>query len=339
MSVIVPVFAQYQPGGSVNSLEQELQMARAKIQAAQNNPNAVNNEIDMISGAGASATAPCVAANNCFSPNPLYVSPGTTVTWRNTDTVSHYVTSGKSSDATTGTIFDSGNLIKPGATFQFTFATAGAYDYYCTVHPWVSGQVIVGSGGQTGSNPNANPTTTQQPYYYHHQSQSNSPNDIDVVIALGAGASASARCVSTNNCFNPNPLSVDVGHTVTWLNGDQVSHTVTSGLVSDSNTGSLFDSGLISPGKTFQFTFANPGTYNYFCTVHPWMLGQVLVGQGSQSTPNQVSSSITVTTENTSYTMSDSIVVSGTVNPVDSINPQRPVMIQTYDGNDQFLRV
>ena len=95
-----------------------------------------------------SATAPCVAANNCFSPNPLYVSQGTTVTWRNTDTVSHYVTSGKSTDATTGTIFDSGNLIKPGGTYQFTFATAGAYNYYCTVHPWMTGQVIVGLGTQ-----------------------------------------------------------------------------------------------------------------------------------------------------------------------------------------------
>ncbi|MDE1838636.1 MAG: cupredoxin domain-containing protein [Thaumarchaeota archaeon] len=112
----------------------------------------------MTKGAGASASAPCVAANNCFSPNPLNVAPGTTVTWKNTDTVSHYVTSGKPSDNTTGTVFDSGNLIKPGSTFQFTFANAGTYDYFCTVHPWMTGQVIVGAasagqnapGNQTG---------------------------------------------------------------------------------------------------------------------------------------------------------------------------------------------
>ena len=41
-------------------------MARAKIQAVQNDPNAANNEIDTMPGAGSSATAPCVAANNCF---------------------------------------------------------------------------------------------------------------------------------------------------------------------------------------------------------------------------------------------------------------------------------
>ena len=107
------------------------------------------NEIDMASGAGASAGAACVAANNCFAPNPLTVAPGTTVTWKNTDTVSHYVTSGKASDETTGTVFDSGNLIKPGSTYQFTFANAGTFDYFCTVHPWMTGQVIVGAASQT----------------------------------------------------------------------------------------------------------------------------------------------------------------------------------------------
>jgi predicted secreted protein with PEFG-CTERM motif len=101
------------------------------------------NEIDMTKGAGAAATADCVAAKNCFSPNPLTVTPGTTVTWKNTDTVSHYVTSGQPSDNTTGTVFDSGNLIKPAGTYQFTFANAGTFNYFCTVHPWMTGQVIV----------------------------------------------------------------------------------------------------------------------------------------------------------------------------------------------------
>ncbi|MGB9124011.1 MAG: plastocyanin/azurin family copper-binding protein [Nitrosotalea sp.] len=116
------------------------------------------NEIDMTPGAGASATAACVAANNCFAPNPLNVAPGTTVTWKNTDTVSHYVTSGQPSDNTTGTVFDSGNLIKPGSTYQFTFANAGTFDYFCTVHPWMVGQVIVG-----GAAASSTPATTTAP--------------------------------------------------------------------------------------------------------------------------------------------------------------------------------
>ena len=107
----------------------------------------------------------------------------------------------------------------------------------------------------------------------------------DITIASGAGASASANCVTANNCFSPNPLTVAPGTTVTWTNGDTVSHTITSGKVSDNDAGSLFDSGLVKPGKTFQFTFANAGTFDYFCTVHPWMVGQVVVGAAGQSAP------------------------------------------------------
>jgi plastocyanin len=143
------------------------------------------NEIDMASGAGASANAACVTSNNCFAPNPLTVSPGTTVTWKNTDTVSHYVTSGKASDETTGTVFDSGNLIKPGSTYQFTFANAGTFDYFCSVHPWMTGQVIVASAAastqssspmQTGT---MNMTTSQSMNMSQtgsmNMTQSNSP--------------------------------------------------------------------------------------------------------------------------------------------------------------------
>ena len=103
-----------------------------------------NVQITIASGSGSSSSADCVSANNCFSPNPLTISSGMTVTWVNTDTVSHYVTSGKPTDNTTGTVFDSGNLIKPGSTFKFAFTNAGTYDYFCTVHPWLKGQVIVG---------------------------------------------------------------------------------------------------------------------------------------------------------------------------------------------------
>ena len=118
-------------------------------------------EIDMAKGAGASATADCVAAKNCFAPNPLNVAPGTTVTWKNEDTVSHYVTSGQPSDNTTGTVFDSGNLIKPGSTYQFTFANAGTFNYFCTVHPWMTAQVIVGAASTTPST--TTPATTTKP--------------------------------------------------------------------------------------------------------------------------------------------------------------------------------
>src|SRR2546427_5533001 len=100
------------------------------------------NEVDMAKGAGASQTADCVAANNCFNPNPLTVAPGTQVTWKNTDTVSHTVTSGKPSDNQTGTVFDSGGFIKPRGTIQFTFPKTGTYDYFFIFYPLMTTQVI-----------------------------------------------------------------------------------------------------------------------------------------------------------------------------------------------------
>ena len=60
------------------------------------------NEVDIQAGAGSSASAACVTTNNCFSPNPINVAPGTEVDWKNTDTVSHTVTSGKVSDDNAG---------------------------------------------------------------------------------------------------------------------------------------------------------------------------------------------------------------------------------------------
>jgi len=77
-----------------------------------------------------------------------------------------------------------------------------------------------------------------------------------------------------NTAYNPQQLSVDIGATVTWINKDGVDHTVTSGE-------GLFDSGNISAGGTFEYTFDSAGTYNYGCTIHPDMSGSINVGSSS----------------------------------------------------------
>ncbi len=104
---------------------------------------------------GASLTNGTCSATTCFNPNSVSINVGDTVTWTNADTVGHTATSGKPSDNTTGTVWDS-SLIKAGGTFTSPpFATAGTYNYFCQVHPWMTGQVIVGAGSATSS-----PTTT-----------------------------------------------------------------------------------------------------------------------------------------------------------------------------------
>jgi len=108
---------------------------------------------------GSSSGQACVAANNCFDPANAKVAVGETVTWTNADTASHTITSGKPSDNVTGTDFDSG-LVKAGGTYHEVFTSAGTFDYYCQVHPWMTGMVTVGAAsGETGT-PSTPPATT-----------------------------------------------------------------------------------------------------------------------------------------------------------------------------------
>src|SRR5579875_1939285 len=96
-------------------------------------------------------------------------------------------------------------------------------------------------------------------------------------VNISAGAGSGPTCSQSNNCFDPDVITVAPGTTVEWKNNDKVSHTVTSGNPSDNQTGTVFDSSLIAAGKDFSYTFNTPGTFNYFCQVHPWMTGKVIV--------------------------------------------------------------
>ena len=78
--------------------------------------------------------------------------------------------------------------------------------------------------------------------------------------------------------FTHQDLTVEVGATVVWTNLDRVRHTTTSGVPRD-RTG-LWDSGALSTGEPFSFTFAEPGEYPYFCTIHPSMRATVTVANG-----------------------------------------------------------
>ncbi len=82
---------------------------------------------------------------------------------------------------------------------------------------------------------------------------------------------------STQKPYNPSPLNVAVGRTVLWINNDNAAHTVTEGNPSGNTPSNGFDSGILNPGQTFKHVFDKPGTVGYFCRLHPFMLGQVMV--------------------------------------------------------------
>ncbi len=73
-----------------------------------------------------------------------------------------------------------------------------------------------------------------------------------------------------SNSYNPNPVEVKVGETVTWTNDDSVIHTATS-------IDGTFDSGIMRNGQSFSYTFDTAGEYPYYCTLHPNMVGTVVV--------------------------------------------------------------
>jgi plastocyanin len=93
----------------------------------------------------------------------------------------------------------------------------------------------------------------------------------EVVIAPGSSSPTNTKF------FEPLTLNVPVGTTVTWKNSDSTLHTVTSGSSESGTSGTIFDSSYVAAGKTFQHTFSSAGTFDYYCTLHPFMKGQVVV--------------------------------------------------------------
>lgn len=89
--------------------------------------------------------------------------------------------------------------------------------------------------------------------------------------------SSSPGCEETNNCYDPSEVTIDVGSEITWSNDDTAAHTVTSGDIRQDGPDGHFDSGLFMAGKSFPFKFEEAGEFPYFCQVHPWMTGTVIV--------------------------------------------------------------
>ena len=77
--------------------------------------------------------------------------------------------------------------------------------------------------------------------------------------------------------YDPTPAKVKTSTTLTWTNDDTLPHTVTSGNA-DTGPSGEFDSGIVMGGGSFTHTFDKAGTFDYFCALHPYMTGQVIVG-------------------------------------------------------------
>jgi plastocyanin len=88
-------------------------------------------------------------------------------------------------------------------------------------------------------------------------------------------SSSRPGCETTDMCYVPPEITVDSGEPVTWVNDDSGFHTVTSGYY-DEHDG-VFDSGQLDPAQKFSHVFAESGEFQYYCRLHPWMDGKIIV--------------------------------------------------------------
>lgn len=135
--------------------------------------------------------------------------------------------------------FESG-LMAGGVTFSQVFDTPGTYDYVCAIHPEMRGTVTVAAPPDSAAGSD--------------------------VPAAGGDVPVSI----VDMVYAPATVEVTAGTTVHWTNLDAVVHTVSA------RDGS-FNSGVMQTGVEFSQTFDEPGTYDYFCAIHPLQAGQVVV--------------------------------------------------------------
>jgi plastocyanin len=91
-----------------------------------------------------------------------------------------------------------------------------------------------------------------------------------VPLIAAAPAPAAPTVTIGNFTFGPEALTVKAGTTVTWVNGDDIPHTVVA-------VDKSFRSKVLDTDDRFAFTFTRPGDYAYFCSIHPHMTGKIVV--------------------------------------------------------------
>lgn len=207
-----------------------------------------------------------VQGNPDYDPDEAQVPAGNIIVWDNQDTVPHTATSGTGpEDPDSGSMFDTG-IIDGGAQsdpIEIEGAAEGdSFDYYCAVHPYMKGRLTITAAASSA------PEGAQE-----EGGGAAAPSGTTLTILQGSS-------VQGNPDYNPDPLEVKQGETVSITNEDNVPHTVTSGKgPEDQSSGQLFDSGILDSGGTYELDTSSldPGEYDYFCMVHPYMTGKLNV--------------------------------------------------------------
>ena len=189
-----------------------------------------------------------------FVPSNLTIEGNTTVIWTNNDTVVHTATSGDPKKGPSSQ-FDS-SIIESNKNYNHTFTNVGDFDYYCTLHPFMTGKITV---------------TKQIRPMVTILAPEELPKTLNVTIAQDSSFPDNGKF------FVPSEISIAPNGTVSWINEDNIIHAVTSGKPRQAPLGA-FDSGVINAGSIFNHTFSKIGIFDYFDQIHPHMVGKVIAG-------------------------------------------------------------
>jgi plastocyanin len=220
------------------------------------------------SGSSSSGGAPSPTAeshtismvNSTFDPQVLQARVGDEVTWVNDDPIPHNVSGGP---------LDSG-MMMGGAEFTTVLTEAGTIEYECTLHPGMTGTLEVAEALPGTEVPPASSSTT---------SSGSSSSSSGAESAGGGESTPSAKpeAGSKNHVvdivdflYEPDPLEVHVGDTVTFVNKDAAPHTATA----DDKS---WDSGNMEQGDEWTLEVEEEGEIPYFCIYHPNMTGTLIV--------------------------------------------------------------
>ena len=100
--------------------------------------------------------------------------------------------------------------------------------------------------------------------------QAQPQNGSGKLVGIAAGTDAAPQVMIDNFAYSPVPLTVKAGTTVTWINHDDIPHTVDS-------TQGKFKSAALDTDDKFQFQFTEAGEYPFYCRIHPKMTGKIVV--------------------------------------------------------------
>src|SRR5690348_485144 len=212
------------------------------------------------------------------SPPSIHVTPGTTIIWTNNDSIPHTLLSGVLVQTTQGHIggsatgtpvppsyYPDGQInsgtINPGQIFQYTITRTGTITLYDPSYSWINSVISVVSQTSIQGKPIV---VSIQPGSYQSQGSASQQNQL-----------------YTNHYYLPTELQITPGATIIWTNNDTVSHRVLSGISTQRNDNPFtpdgkFDSGVLAPGQSFQFTINDVGIIRFYDPSYTWMNGVIV---------------------------------------------------------------